>query len=304
MLLGTTLLGLLALGCSSTAREPAPDPAAVTEPRFGGALLTLHGHRLELVVHASGEVHLHLHEGEDLSEAGASVTLPTAEEPRAVALRWADDVQGFTGELESVEPSTGDATVLLIHRGRRLEGSVPVESLVPPPEHDGSVVHVGAHDVEVTVDPDGRASAWVLDDPDHRLDLDLTLDLPGADGQMHPLGLAWDPELARYAGTLEGLRARPGPLELIAREGGEEHLGRGSLLGVEPPPPAGGGVPADLRLEMPELGSDLPAVIPIPPPSSSASSSSSSGGAPPAPSAPRRGAPDPAEGAGGAPGSP
>ncbi len=276
------------MGCGASGGdapgEPPPEPAP-SEARFGGALVEVGGHALELVVHASGEVHLHVHGDAELTEAGASVTLPAGEERHAVALRWTDTIQGFTGRLETAAPSTGPARVLLVHEGHRLEGQVTIASLVPEAAHEGSVVHVGAHDVEVVVDPDGHATAWILDDPDHRLDVDLTLNLPGDDGRLHPLSLAWDPELARYVGALEGLHAEPGPLELIAREGEVERLGHGSLLGVEAIE-AGGDVqvPDDLQLRLPELGTDLPGVIAVPPtdaptaeePTSSPSSSGAS----------------------------
>lgn len=219
-------------------------------------------------MHASGETHLHVHTG-DLERASATVTLPAADERHAVALRWQDEVQGFTGRLETEAPERGEATVLLVHEDRRLEGSVEITSLLPAPEHDGSVLHVGEHDVEVTVEPSGRASAWVLDDPEHRLELDLVLNLPGEDGRLHPLSLAWDPELAAYVGELEGLHPAPGPLELLSREHGDERVGHGTLLGVvEPSEPTGVDVPEDLQLDLPELGGQLPAVIPIPPPAS------------------------------------
>lgn len=282
------MLASVACGQSQGAQSEDQHGPPPSEPAYGGALVTIEDHVLELVVHETGETHLHPHTG-DLSEASATVALPGADTTHAIALHWEDGVQGFVGRLETEAPTAGTASILLVHEDRRLESDVEIARLLPAPEHDGSVVHVGEHDVEVTVDPEGHVSAWVLDDPEHRLDIDLVLNLPGDDGRLHPLSLAWDPELAAYVGELEGLHPEPGPLELLSREHGEDRVGHGTLLGVVERSGSGEDVdvPDDLQLELPELGGQLPAVIPVPDASSSDEPSSdepsSSEGEAPAP---------------------
>lgn len=246
--------------------EPAPEPI---EARHGGAIVELDEHVAELVVHASGELHVHVRSDADLSDAGVTVTLDDDRgEEHSVALRWADEVQGFVGHLDAT-PATGDAEVILVREGHRSRGRTQIARVLPEAEHEGSVMSVGEHVVEVVVEPDGRAHLYLLDAPRQRLDVELTLSVAGEEGRLHPLGLAWDAEEERYSGRLEGMTPRPGPMEVILERGGREHLGRGTLLDVGLEAPAsvleGGGVPEDLRLEMPELGSDLPAVIAVPP---------------------------------------
>jgi hypothetical protein len=272
----------LAVGCGGessteptatarTARTARTDPASALEPRHGGVLVELEDHVGELVVHASGELHLHVRRGEPVPDAGVTVTVPDEDgAPHAVAMRWADEVQGFVGQLEDATPAPGEAEVLLVRDGHRTRGTARVERVLPPAEHDGSVMSVGEHVVEVVVEPDGRAHLYVLDAPSQRLDVELTLSIAGEDGELHPLALAWDADVEHYTGRIEGLEPQPGPMELILERRGREQLGRGTLLEVALPPPAilgeAGRAPEDFQLEMPALGSDLPAVIPIPPP--------------------------------------
>ncbi|HJL16637.1 MAG TPA: hypothetical protein RMH99_13320 [Sandaracinaceae bacterium LLY-WYZ-13_1] len=265
-------MAVLALGCGADDDASAPADEAgerAIEARHGGVIVSLGEHTGELVVHASGELHLHVRSDEALSDAGVTVTLEDeAGEPHAVALSWADGVQGFVGRMEQT-PAPGDASVLLVHDGRRRRGEVRVERVLPRAEHEGSVLAVGDRVVEVLVEPDGRAHLYLLGAP-RRLDVELTLSVAGEDGRLHPLSLAWDDEGEHYTGRLEGLEPQPGPLEVILERRGRESLGRGTLLEVGLPRPAvlgdGTPVPDDFRLEMPSLGSGVPAVIPVPPP--------------------------------------
>lgn len=264
---------LVALGCGAEERaeppgEAEPEVSETIAPRHGGALVELDAHVAELVVHASGELHVHVRTEEDLSDAGVTVTLDDEEgETRSVALRWADEVQGFVGHLEGA-PAVGEAEVILVRDGHRSRGRVEIERVLPEAEHEGSVMSVGDHVVEVVVEPGGRAHLYVLDAPRQRLDVELTLSIAGEGGRLHPLALAWDAEEERYSGRLEGMTPQPGPMEVILERRGREHLGRGTLLevGLRPPAILGDGhVPEDLRLDLPELGSELPAVIAVPP---------------------------------------
>jgi len=264
---------ILCLGCNAPddrAVTPRPDetsaaPDGTRAPRFGGVLVYLDGHDVELVVHETGELHVHVPEA--LEGAAITVTLDDADgASHAVAMRWRDAVQGFVGRMDAA-PAPGEATVLMVRDGARAEGGAQIEALIPAPPHDGSVVSVGEHTVEVLVTEDGEAHAYVLDDPEHRLDVDLTLNLAGDDGHLHPLALRFDEEAGHFVGHLEGLHPRPGPLEVILAEGDAQTLGHGSLLGVglARPEALGADVPDDFRLEMPSLGADAPGAVVIEP---------------------------------------
>ena len=261
---------LVACGAEPTQTEESPseaDDVAAPEPieaRFGGVLVELEKHTVELVAHETGELHLHVRSAADLSGAGATVTLPDeAGESHSVALEWADDVQGFIGHVDATM-GEGEAEVLVVLDGHRLSGAATIARALPHAAHDGSVLSVGGHVVEVSLDHEGHAHVYVLDDAEHHLDLDLTLNVPDEDGHLHPLALHWEED--HYEGHVENLHAAPGPLEVILSDHGQESLGHGTLLGVGLARPDGLGpaTPEGLQLEMPALGSNLPSVIPIP----------------------------------------
>ena len=269
-------LSAFLIGCGNPPSS-TPDPAANTDPaseadhgvpdgaRFGGTLVVLGEQSGELVVHQTGELHLHV--PKELEHAGVTVTLSATDGvSHSVAMHWEDAVQGFCGQMEDT-PAVGEAEVLLVHEGEQHRVNITLESLLPEAVHHGSIVAVGDHTVEVVVESDGSAHAYVLDDPDHRLDVELTLNLAGDDAQLHPLALHWDEDAHHFLGHIEGLRPAAGPLEVIASDSDHQELGHGTLLGVAlaPPDALGGDVPADFRLEMPALGSNAPAVTPVPP---------------------------------------
>lgn len=261
---------LFCLACGTpeqhpTELDPAPGPAFAAE--HGGVLIGLDGPVIEVVAHSTGELHAHVRTLGDLSDAGLTLSLTDdADAPHAVAMHWRDEVQGFVGHMEGT-PASGDVEALLVRDGRRHTGRANLETILPEPEHSGSVLAVGDHTVEVVVDPAGDAHLYVLDDPDHRLEVDLVLNIGGQDGHLHPLAMVWDEETGHYTGHIEGMHPTPGPLEVIWAEGDTELLGQGSLLDVSAlarPGAIGHDVPEDFRLDLPDLGTNVPAVIPVP----------------------------------------
>jgi hypothetical protein len=244
----TTAFILVAIACG------APDAAG---PRFGGTIATIDGHRLELVVHASGEVELHA--PLELSSEGATVVLRDEHDrARAIATTWVPALGGFVGKLEGSTPQPGDAELVLLHEGRSVRATVRIDRILPAPEHGGAVVWLASRAVEVVVGTDGRA---VVHTGEH-FDGELTLGIPGSDERIHPLPLEWNG--TAYEGRLEGLTPRPGVLSIVLSRGGTSQLGRGMLASVagEPSIPD----PPPLELELPQLGSELPAIIAVPPP--------------------------------------
>lgn len=246
------LVALLALGCGGA---PIERP---TTPAHGGVLVTLEDHLLELVVHASGEVQVFARSAGDLHDCGVTVTLRAQDgDARAVATRWRRWM--FEGRLEEGTPRLGPAQVLLLDGGRRSRARVEVTRILPLPEHGGAMLWLAGAPVEVVVDAAGRAE---LHAP--RMRGELTLGITGEDGQLHPLALGWDADRRLYTGTLEGMAPQPGPLEIVLSRGRSQWLARGALAEVarDPSVPS----PDALQLELPELGSDLPSVIAVPPP--------------------------------------
>lgn len=163
--------------------------------------------------------------------------------------------------------------MLLVRDGHRERAEVRVEAVLPLPAHEGSVLSVGDHVVEVVVEPDARAHLYVLNAPaparpSGGLDVELTLSIAGEDGHLHPISLSWSEESQHYTGHVEGLQPHAGPMEVILERGGREYLGRGTLLevGLRRPDILGDRSLEAFRLELPELGSELPAVIAVPPP--------------------------------------
>ena len=217
-------------------------------------------------MHASGEVHVHHPIGERLPESfGMSVTLPGDDEAaHTVALRWTDPVQGFVGEMDAT-PVTGEATVLWVRNGRRSTATVDVSTLLPEAPNGGSVVAVGERVVEVLVESTGRAWLTVVDAEEPPSELDVTISIAGEDERLHPLPLAWNEEEDRFAGAIDGLDPVPGPLEVILEVDDTETVGRGTLRAIASPEPtdAVGAEEPGFRLDMPELGSQVPSVIPV-----------------------------------------
>jgi hypothetical protein len=255
---------VLLFGCG----DPPPAPRPAIRASYGGVIVALGEHIGELVVHTSGELAFHVRSEHDLSDAGLTVTIADQAQARhAVGMHWAERMNGFVGRMDRGTPARGEAEVLLVRSGRPMRARARIARLLPPAEHRGSVVSVGDLVVEVAVQSDGRAELYVLRPPRIDPQMELTLGIPSADGALHPLSLVWDPEGERYTGRIEGVEPRPGPLEVIASRDGREHVGRGRLLEIalRRPELVGSDVPEDLQLELPELGSDLPAVIAIPP---------------------------------------
>ncbi|MFK7986092.1 MAG: hypothetical protein AB8I08_08675 [Sandaracinaceae bacterium] len=248
-----------------TELEPAPGPAFDAE--HGGVLIGLDGPVIEVVAHATGELHAHVRTEGDLSDSGLTLTLDDeGGAAHAVAMHWRDGVQGFVGQMEST-PAAGEVEALLVRNGERHTGRTTIETVLASPEHEGSVLTVGEHTVEVVVDTAGNAHLYVLDDPAHRLEVDLVLNIGGQDGHLHPLAMVWDEETGHYTGHIEGMHPTPGPLEVLWSEGDQAALGQGSLLDVSAlarPGAMGHDVPDDFRLDLPDLGTNVPAVIPVP----------------------------------------
>lgn len=244
---------LTALGCDSPS---VPDVALA--PAHGGTVAELDACAVELVVHATGELEVFVRRGTLDAASGLTVVLPDDEgTPHAVALQRVDDA--FVGALVPAL-GRGDAELVQVREGRRTRVRVPIPEPLPAAEHGGAVLRVGDRVMEVVVEPTGAARVHVRGEPAR--ELDLTLVLPGE--ARHPLALAWSDTASCYVGRLEGATLRAGRLDLLWVDGDRTHVG--SAVRAAPRPLFDAPSPDGFQLELPELGSDLPAVIAIPPP--------------------------------------
>lgn len=249
-----------ALGVDPSA-EPSEHERTTPIPRHGGAIVTLDGAALELIVLRSGVLHVHVRSEGVLANAGVTVTLRDEDgASHAVGTRRIGTM--FVGQLEEA-PALGEAEIRMLHEGRSAHGVVEVTHILPAEERGGAVLWLGERAVEVTVDASGGAALHVLDDA--TLEGELTLGLPGEDDALHPLALTWDEASSGYVGQLEGIDVQPGVLEVVLAQGATQHLGRGALLALRPDGPPALDAFEGLRLELPELGNELPAVIAVPP---------------------------------------
>lgn len=223
-------------------------------------MLSLAGEPAELVVHADGEIHVHTPRADG---AAVGVTL-TGDDgaPHTVALHHADAVQGYVGRLESTAPVTGTATVTRVHEARATSIDVGVTNLLSRPRRGGSVLVVGSSVAEVLVRSDGSARVWGLPP-----EADAILVVWSTRGASHPIPLTHVE--GEHRGRLEGAHPQPGPMQIILQLVSQDRAeaGGGTLARVEM---VEGALPTevpdvlpDLRLPEPELGRDLPAVIPI-----------------------------------------
>jgi hypothetical protein len=178
------------------------------EPRHGGAPFRLRGDYAELVVHASGEIHVYAP-----PQAGISVVI----DGDAIALRYADAIQGYVG-FAPHPLSAGTVDVMRITEGRLDRTDVHLESVLPAPTHDGSIVSVGERIVEVVVHADGSACAHLSGEAE------VMISVEGTEGQMHPIPLGQS-----HCGQLLGLSPRAGPLQVILRVDDRAHIGEGTL---------------------------------------------------------------------------
>lgn len=220
------------------------EPAASTEP-------------VQLALAPSGQFTLRSSPSGDRPPTGLSVQLYDADgQAHWIATRQEGSL--FVGELPAGMKvvRSGHATLLVAIEGTFRRSSAIVREL-PEPSQGGSVIALGEHAGEVVVDQAGRVR---LHAPPG---FEVTLGLPTDDGEL-PLALSWDEEQGHYAGQLLGSRPRPGALSVELRRDERRILGGGLLREVAPDAFTPPEVP-ELRLELPELGSELPAVIPVPP---------------------------------------
>ncbi len=171
---------IIALSLAGCAEQPAPAQPALSATH-GGTLVEVGPHACELVVHASGELHVHaLSSDADLSRAGVTVTLSDRKGTRrSVALRFLDRTQGFVGHVDAPAPR-GRIDVLMVDDGRRSLGRAQVAHLLPQPAHGGSIVAAGDRVIEVVVDDHGETRAYASEPIDA-----LTVGIPDEQGSLH-----------------------------------------------------------------------------------------------------------------------
>lgn len=113
----------------------------------------------------------------------------------------------------------------------------------------GVVIQAGQHFVEVLPFSTGhvQASVYAQDGTEVTGDGTLTVQVKGADGQMHPVALAWDAEEQLWQGDLEGADETTatvvtGPVSVTFAKSGQTETGRVEAVTVVEPPQYGGTV--------------------------------------------------------------
>ena len=121
-----------------------------------------------------------------------------------------------------------------------VSGNAAVAVAAPPPavavaRHGGSVVVAGGYGVEVLPHADGQVYAYVAD-PQGGVpapaSVSITVNVRGADTEVHPVMLAWDATDLRYEGRLVGIAPAPGPVEVVLVAEGRPLTGRVEVVPV------------------------------------------------------------------------
>ncbi len=88
-------------------------------------------------------------------------------------------------------------------------------------QHGGRIVSVGAHPVEVVANDGGEVRAYIRsDEPPPPERVRMTVRVPDASGEQHPVLLVWNPHEGAYVGRARRVQIAPGPIAV------QMHVGR------------------------------------------------------------------------------
>jgi hypothetical protein len=120
----------------------------------------------------------------------------------------------------------------------------PVVVATPPsvrPAHHGTIVAVGQHPVEVVATNGGEVRAYVRSPhpptPQHTR---MTVHVPDAHGERHPVLLVWDPGAGAYVGRARRVQIAPGAIDVTMVADGQRYTATAPsyvILAAPPGPP-------------------------------------------------------------------
>jgi len=129
-------------------------------------------------------------------------------------------------------PAASPPTTVAVAPG---SAAVAVAAPAHAARHGGSVVVTGGYGVEVLPHADGQVVAYVAD-PQGGVpapaSVSVTVNVKGADAEVHPVVLVWDSADMRYEGRLVGVAPAPGPVEVVLVAEGRPLTGRVEVVPV------------------------------------------------------------------------
>lgn len=131
-------------------------------------------------------------------------------------------------------PAAGPPTTVVVPANATVEVAAP-NLVTPVARHGGSVVVAGGYGVEVLPHASGEVVAYVAD-PQGGVpapaSVSVTVNVRGADAEVHPVMLVWDTVDMRYEGRLIGVAPAPGPVEVVLVAEGRPLTGRVEVVPV------------------------------------------------------------------------
>lgn len=145
------------------------------------------------------------------------------------------------GSDEAPPPAASGPAVVAVEGEVAVAAPAPaLSATVTRPRHGGTVVVAEDHAVEVVAQPSGQVYAYVVDAQGHvppAAEVNLTVNVHGSDGELHPAVLVWNPTELRYVGRVSVTPA-PGEVEVVLVRGGRPRRGRVDTYVIVPAPAA------------------------------------------------------------------
>ncbi len=205
-------------------------------PRFGGSVVLVGDHAVELVLHRSGKIQAQVRTagGELVTDAMDAklgvVASGTASVRPKVELAWSAPQACFAGEATGgVELVPGPVDVSLEIGGKVAQATLAEVALVVDPAIGGSIMVAGNHSVELVAGVDGDLEAILRDAAGLEVKADASTKLEAklaATAAAPTVTLAWDGPRARFAGHVAaGVELVPGPVQVTLDVGGKAAVG-------------------------------------------------------------------------------
>jgi len=192
-----------------THRGATPFGAVIPTARFGGIVVAVDNHAIEVLpyrngrieaIPVSGQVSLAHYAQMDLVVGVESAT----GDPHAVQMKWEVKYNRFIGRTKTgVRLRGGPLDVTLSEKGVKRHGGISMVAALPSPSIEGQVIISGNHTVEVRKSGGRRIDANIRDmngqePPPHKVQ--LILNVVDVEGASYPIPMAWDAALGIYVG--------------------------------------------------------------------------------------------------------